>query len=166
MIDIYDLNKLCICEKCKHVYMPEFKRDCDYARTPYEVNSRLCSTCEVKKMKTIHCPKCNSSDLLYEFDIFTGKNKGDVECKGCRHRTSILELIVRYWKEVKGDALSKDNNQQELKEQSKVEKPSPITPSGEGKERVDSSAIESGQIHNATLPPADIKFAFSKGGSE
>ena len=45
MIDIDDLNKLEICRKCKHVYMPEFKEDCDYARTPYPVNKNLCANC-------------------------------------------------------------------------------------------------------------------------
>jgi len=46
MIEISDLQDLRICKKCKHVYMPEFKPDCDYARTPYPVNKDFCINCE------------------------------------------------------------------------------------------------------------------------
>ncbi len=45
MIDLDDLKSLEVCKKCKHVYMPEFKEDSDYARTPYPVNGELCAGC-------------------------------------------------------------------------------------------------------------------------
>lgn len=46
MIDIEDLQKLRICKKCKHVYMPEFKVDpSDYYNEEYPVNKDYCIVC-------------------------------------------------------------------------------------------------------------------------
>lgn len=54
-------------------------------------------------MITKHCPKCNSTKILYEFDVHTGKYKGNIECEKCRHKTDKSKLIIRVWEEAKED---------------------------------------------------------------
>jgi hypothetical protein len=46
---------------------------------------------------------------MYEFDIFTGKYKGNAECGDCKHKTTKSKLVTRVWKEVKNNALATDS---------------------------------------------------------
>ncbi len=58
------------------------------------------------KMKTKHCPKCDSKDLLYVIDIFKKRNEkeyytGEVNCEVCKSNFIKKEILIREWEEIK-----------------------------------------------------------------
>ena len=55
-----------------------------------------------EEFKTKHCPKCDSKNLGYEFDIFkkpTDKNyyNGNVQCFDCKNKFNKSGLIIKHW---------------------------------------------------------------------